>query len=136
VPFPSSGRPGAVIWRYGGAPNADSLRVVDRQAQLQEWLAKERGHLAAQHEPHFHIAVWTDNENEWEVARFISSPPYRDRTLAESDAHGSDLLERVGSFNVDVVACDRACPRSGLGVFGYEDEDHAAPPWWSSWKPR
>src|SRR6266568_2765991 len=83
-----------------------------------------RGHLAAQHEPHFHIAVWTDNENEWEVARFISSPPYRDRTLAESDAHGSDLLERVGSFNVDVVACDRACPRSGLGVFGYEDEDH------------
>jgi hypothetical protein len=99
-------------------------------AQLQAWLAEERGHLATGHEPHFHVVVWTDNENEWEFAQFVSSPPYRKRSLAERDAHDPSLLARTGSFHVDVIECDRACPRSGLGQFGYSDEDHDARPWW------
>ena len=110
---------------------------MDREIRLQEWLATERGHLASGHEPHFHIVVWTDNENEWDTARFVSSPPYRQRNLAERDAQDPSLLAQAGSFNVDVVACDTACPRSGLGGFGYSDEDTGARPWWKQggrWK--
>jgi len=132
--------PGFGHWLLNRAQRGDArgkLAPVNREGQLQDWLARERGHLAAGQEPHFHVVVWTDNENEWEIVRFLSSPPYRERNLAERDANDPSLLARTGSFNVDVVACDRACPRSGLGEFGYSNEEHGVRPWWKhggGWK--
>jgi len=109
---------------------------VDREARLQERLSQERSHLATGHDPHFHVVVWTDNENEWERVRFISSPPFREQALAEHDAGDPGLRENVDGLHIDVVACDRACPRSGLGHFGYEEEDKESPAWLSWWGRR
>ena len=110
---------------------------MDR-ARLQDLLADERRHLAVGDEMHFHIVVSTDNGDEWEVPRFVSSPPYRQRTLAEHDASDPLLLAKVGTFDVNVLACRRACPHSALGHFGWEDEQAEPYRWWDShsWRVR
>ena len=105
---------------------------------LEGLLADETRHL----EPgvsHYHIVVATDNENEWDLPRFTSSPPYREQGLADHEAHDPRLLARVPkSFSVGVLECRRACPRSALGHFGWNDEDTEATRWWdlTSWKIR
>ena len=75
--------------------------------RLQQLLAHERRHLADGGDTHFHIVVSTDNENEWEFPRFISSPPYRDMTSAERDSSDPRLVAKVGTFDVNVLECHR-----------------------------
>jgi hypothetical protein len=104
--------------------------------QLEDCLAQERAHLSARGEPHFHITVSTDNENEWVNPRFLSSPPYRDRELAERDAKDPRLLALVNGFDVDVLDCSRACPRSGFGHFGWDDEQREPHRWWDGMRWR
>ena len=99
-------------------------------AQLESLLDKERQHLDVGEETHFHIVVSTDNENEWEFSTFTSSPPYRDRTFAESDARDPRLVAKVGTFQVDILECRRACPHSSLGRFGWEGEQAEPYHWW------
>jgi hypothetical protein len=105
---------------------------------LEALLGDETRHL----EPgvkHYHIVVATDDENEWDLARFTSSPPYRERDLADQEAHDPRLLAKVPkSFSVEVLECRRACPRSALGRFGWNHDDTEAVRWWdlTSWKIR
>jgi hypothetical protein len=105
-------------------------------ARLQERLDEERRHLPVGHETHFHVAVSTDNENEWDLPRFISSPPYRHKTLAEQDAN-EHVRPRVGTFDVNVLECNRACPHSSLGSFGWEvQEEETTYRWWNTFGRR
>ena len=109
------------------------------RARLEQMLADELRHLTVRSEVHFHIAVATDNENEWELPRFVSSPPYRQRGLAEQDARDPRLLTKVPTgFDVQVLECSRTCPRSALGHFGWKDEETGSFRWWDamSWKVR
>jgi len=99
-------------------------------ARLEELLAEERRHLTVGADTHFHVVVSTDNENEWEFPRFISSPPYRDRSFAELDARDPRFVAKVGTFDVNIVECHRACPRSTLGRFGWEGEQAEPYHWW------
>jgi len=99
-------------------------------ARLHQLLAEERGHLAEGHGTHFHIVVSTDNEDEWEFPRFMSSPPYRDKISAEQDSRDPRLVAKVGTFDVNVLECHRACPRSSLGRFGWEDDQPEPHHWW------
>jgi hypothetical protein len=111
---------------------------LDR-ARIEQMLDKELRHLAVGPETHFHVAVATDNENEWDLPLFVSSPPYRQQALAEEDARDPRLLAKVPKgFNVEVVECRRTCPRSALGHFGWEDEEIGSFRWWdaTSWKVR
>jgi len=107
------------------------MRDVER-ARLDELLAQSLRHLPVGAEAHFHIVVSTDNEFEWDVERFVSSPPYRDLASAQIDARDSRLLTKVGSFNTDILECIRACPRSSLGQFGWGEEQPGAYRWWDS----
>lgn len=111
---------------------------MDR-VRLEQMLDKELGHLAAGPETHFHVAVATDDESEWDVPLFVSSPPYRQHGLAEQDARDPRLLAKIPKgFDVQVLECSRACPRSSLGHFGWEAEEAISLRWWdaTSWKVR
>jgi hypothetical protein len=111
---------------------------VDR-AHLERMLSDERRHLAPSTDTHFHVVVATDNENEWDLPRFVSSPPYRQRGLAEQDARDSRLLAKVPKgFDIQTLECTRICPRSGLGHFGWDGEEAGTFRWWdaTSWKVR
>jgi hypothetical protein len=97
------------------------------------------GHLAVGAEPHFHVVVATDDENEWDLPIFVSSPPYRRLELAGHDAVDPRLLAKVPkSFDIQILECKRTCPRSALGHYGWEDEETSVFPWWdaTSWKIR
>jgi hypothetical protein len=69
-------------------------------ARLQGLLDDERQHLAVGEEAHFHIVVSTVNENEWDFPRFSSSPPYRERALAEQDARDPRFVAKAGTRDV------------------------------------
>jgi len=74
--------------------------------------------------------VSTDNEFEFEFARFLGSPPYRALSLAELDAKDPRLVRKANGFDIDILECHRACPRSHLGVFGWADDEDASQRWW------
>ena len=98
--------------------------------RLRNLLDRERRHLAAGDDIHYHIVVSTDNENEWEFPRFSSSPPYRDLAHAQRDAKDPRFVAKVGTFDVNILDCRRACPRSSLGRFGWPDEKPEPYRWW------
>ena len=101
------------------------------RARLIELLEEKTRHLPLTDDAHFHVVVSADEEGDWDFPEIIPSPPYGDKSLAERDAHDPDLVARVRNLNVDVLECRRACPRSGLGDFGWEDGDNAtAYRWW------
>ena len=104
------------------------------QRRLDDRLADVVRHLGTGAERHFRIAVSTDNENEWDFARFTISPPYRQRTLAEVDATDPSLIAKAGSFDIDILECDRACPHSSLGRFGWETDEHVSRRWWEGFR--
>ena len=111
---------------------------VDR-VRLEQMLDDRLGHLAVGAETHFHVVVATDDENEWDLPVFVYSPPYRQHALAEEDARDPRLLAKVPKgFDIQVLECARICPRSGLGHFGWEDEEAGSFRWWdaTSWKVR
>ncbi len=100
-------------------------------ARLIELLEEKTRHLPLTANAHFHVVVSAAEEGDWDFPEIIPSPPYRNTTLAERDAHDPDLVARVRNLNVDVLECRRACPHSGLGDFGWEDGDNAtAYRWW------
>ena len=103
--------------------------------RVYELLALETRHLPSGADKHFHVAL-TTNDNEWDRARFLLSPPYRDRKLAEVDAADSSLIEKVPGYQIDVVECDRRCPRSSRGIFGWGDETLEHGRWWDWWGRR
>ena len=101
------------------------------RARLIELLEEKTRHLPLTDDAHFHVVVSADEEGDWDFPEIIPSPPYGDKSLAERDAHDPDLVARVRNLNVDVLEYRRACPRSGLGDFGWEDGDNAtAYRWW------
>ena len=111
---------------------------MDR-VRVEQMLDDKLGHLAVGTETHFHVVVATDDENEWDLPIFVSSPPYRRRDLAEQDARDPRLLAKVPkSFHIQALGCRRTCPRSALGHFGWEGEEAGSFRWWdaTSWKVR
>jgi len=90
---------------------ATGAKLIER-TPLQALLASQVEHLPDSGEAHFHIVVSTDNEFEFEFARFLRSPPYRDLGLAELDAKDPRLVRKANGFDVDILECHRACPRS------------------------
>jgi hypothetical protein len=97
--------------------------------RLYELLEDATQHLPPGGEPHFHVALST-NDDEWDLARFLISPPYRDRNLAEADATDPTLKAKSRGYQIDVVKCDRQCPRSSRGIFGWGDETLDYGHWW------
>ena len=100
--------------------------------ELEALLAEERGHLPVADDSHFHIVVSTDNPDE-RTSPFISSPPYRNRTFADQDARDPRFIADKGALDVNILECRRACPRSSLGRFGWEDEQPEPYHWWDRW---
>ena len=110
---------------------------VRHAGSAQEMLDDELRHLAVGHETHFHVVVATDNEDEWDLPRLVMSPPYRESELAGRDARDPQLRAKVPKgFGIQVLECSRACPRSALGHFGWDDEEAGSFRWWdtTSWK--
>jgi hypothetical protein len=103
------------------------------RARLHELLASKLEHLPSGGQAHFHIAVSTENEFEWDVSRFVSSPPYRALALAQADAGDSRFRDKVDGFDIDILECSRVCPHSGLGRFGWDDEQPGYQ-WWDSYR--
>jgi hypothetical protein len=60
----------------------------------------------------------------------MHSPPYRDRGLAELDAKSPRLVKKANGFDIDILECRRACPRSHLGRFGWADDEDDVYRWW------
>ena len=99
--------------------------------QLNHLLEHELEHFPTGAEPHFHVVVATDSEDVWENPRFVASPPYREKALAEEDAADSRLVGKVSpGYQIEILDCARACPRSSLGHFGWEDEQPEPFHWW------
>ena len=121
---------------YAGRSLPDERRGPSDMSngRLDDRLAHELRHLPTGAERHFHIAVNTDDENEWDFARFMISPPYRQRTLAEADASDPSLIAKAGSFDIDILECDRTCPHSSLGRFGWETDEHVSRRWWEGFR--
>jgi len=103
--------------------------------RVYEELAAQTQHLPLGTEKHFHV-VLTTNNNEWDRSRFLLSPPYRDKTLAQADAEDPSLVAKVPGYQIDVVECERQCPRSSRGIFGWGDETLDYGRWWDWWGRR
>jgi hypothetical protein len=93
-------------------------------------LESQLEHLPGGGEEHFHVIVSTDNEFEFEFPRLQRSPPYRDHVLAELDAKDPRLVARANGFDIDILECSHACPRSHLGRFGWDDQEDESHRWW------
>ena len=107
------------------------------RTRLSELLEQELRHLPVSGEAHFHVVVATDKEDVWENPRFVASPPYKHHALAERDAGDPQLLEKVSrGYQIDVLDCRRACPRSSLGSFGWGGEQADPFHWWDVYRWR
>ena len=103
----------------------------DRVRQLFE---DDRALLPIGEEVHFHIVV-TSSDEDFEFARIITSPPYRDRPHAAHEINDSRFDAAFRPYKVNILECRHTCPHSSLGSFGWQDDEPVPFRWWSPGGP-
>jgi len=86
---------------------------------LQEALAHSRKHLPRGEAVHFHAVA--NDPTEWHRESLFVTPPYATDELARATMGRPPFTNRFELYELAVVQCDYACPRSGLGDFGWPE---------------
>jgi hypothetical protein len=90
---------------------------------LQEAFAQSRAHLTRAQPEHFHAVAY--DPTEWHRESLFVTPPYAMHELAQRALARPPFTNRFVRYELAVMQCDYACPRSGLGDFGWPESSSA-----------
>ena len=90
------------------------------------WLAAATSagkHLTRSQPEHFHAVAY--DPTEWHRESLFVTPPYATHERARGALGRPPFTNRFEQYELAVMQCDYACPRSGLGDFGWPESTSA-----------